>query len=101
MIQHYCFFQIAGELHFNDIILWPYAETLPSGKALHFMLHVIYPRQRILVTLDSDRGSRTNSATRLVKSILSETDKLRYPITPASMERVWKSTIINCPKQQR
>jgi hypothetical protein len=91
------YIQLAAELHFNDVVLWPYCETLPSGTAQHFMLHVIYPRLRMFVTLDSDRGPRTSYATRLIRAILQQVDK--YNKEPDNIPP-WKGTIIQGPKQQ-
>ena len=52
-------FQITAALNNYDVIIWPYSEVLKSGT-VHFLLHVVYPQKKTIITMDSLKGARSD-----------------------------------------
>ena len=75
------------------MLLWPYCEILPSETASHFLLHVVYPKQKTIITLDSSKGERTDPSRELILRVIAVALELESTDD-------WTSYLVNSPQQR-
>jgi hypothetical protein len=75
------------------VLLWPYNEIMPSGTTTHFLLHVVYPKQKTLITMDSAKGERSDNARKVILCVIAAALELEST-------NDWTDYLVDTPQQK-